>query len=86
MFIYENEVKAGLKEQLEKETSIAFTCDINLQTKFDINEKVLARLSGNPNQSDLFYIESILVSTNWNGNDDVFSKADRKSTRLNSSH
>jgi len=76
MFIYEQEVKAGLKEQLEQNTSIAFTCDINLDTKFDINEKALAKLSGNPNQSDLFYIEAILVSTNWNGNDDVFSKAE----------
>lgn len=76
MFIYEQEVKAGLKEQLEQNTSIAFTCDINLDTKFDVSEKALAKLSGNPNQSDLFYIEAILVSTNWNGNDDVFSKAE----------
>jgi chemotaxis protein histidine kinase CheA len=75
--IYEYEVKAGLKEALEKDTSVAFTCDINLEPKFQYDvEKALAKLSGNPNQSDLFYIESILVSTNWNGNDDVFSKAE----------
>jgi hypothetical protein len=75
MKIYEHEVKAGLLESIEKDTSVAFTCDINLEPKFQYDvEKALAKLSGNPNQSDLFYIESVLVSTNWNGNDDVFSK------------
>lgn len=77
MKVYEFEAKAGLKDQIEKNTSIAFTSDITLKTKFnkDVDlEKVVAKLSGNPNQTDLFYIESILVSTNWNGNDDVFTK------------
>jgi chemotaxis protein histidine kinase CheA len=75
MKIYEHEVKAGLKESIEKDTSVAFTCDINLEPKFNFDiDKALAKLSGNPNQADLFYIESILVSTNWNGNDDVFYK------------
>lgn len=75
MKIYEHEVKAGLQESIEKDTSVAFTCDINLEPKFNFDiDKALAKLSGNPNQADLFYIESILVSTNWNGNDDVFYK------------
>lgn len=29
--------------------------------------------TANPNQADLFYFDSILVSTGWNKNDDVFS-------------
>lgn len=30
--------------------------------------------TANPNQRDLFYFDSILVSTGWNKNDDVFSR------------
>lgn len=76
MIVYEHEAKAGLTDQIQKNTSVAFTCDINTDSIFkerDV-EKTIAKISGNPNQVDLFYIDSILVSTNWNGNDDVFLK------------
>lgn len=75
MKIYEYEAKAGLEELITKDTSIAFTSVINSENRFEHNiEKALAKIAGNPNQNDLFYIESILVSTNWNQNDDVFTK------------
>lgn len=32
----------------------------------------IAVASANPNQKDLFYFKSVLVSTGWNNNDDVF--------------
>ena len=37
----------------------------------DVEAKIKAS-SANPDQIDLFYIKSVLVSTGWNKNDDVF--------------
>ncbi len=39
--------------------------------KIDGNNVAIASLA-NPNQIDLFYLRSVLVSTGWNNNDDVF--------------
>ena len=39
----------------------------------DVLEKVVAQ---NKDQMDLYYLESVLVSTGWNKNDDVFSSSE----------
>jgi len=38
----------------------------------EINDLLKSSSTANPNQMDLFYIESILASVGWNQNDDVF--------------
>lgn len=78
--IYQSEIKDGLEETIKTQASVACYSDIKIKTcateslrEFtdnDTYEKVIAQNEG---QKDLFYLESVLVSTNWNKNDDVFT-------------
>jgi hypothetical protein len=77
MNIYEFETKAGLAEKLESDNVVAYCTaaksnhDKNIESKSDEG----TALAQNDNQRDLYYIDSILVSTGWNLNDDVFNNA-----------
>lgn len=74
MKIYEAE--KSIANLIEANTSVAYTSSINIaEPKIDLTE-IKAKAGHNPNQPDLFYLESVLVSTNWNKNDDVFSAAE----------
>ena len=84
MKIYEQEINDGLGEAIASSTSIACesmalvsdssSCDIAT-----LLNKIKA--DANPDQIDLFYIKSVLVSTGWNKNDDVFSPAETYAAR-----
>lgn len=70
--IYAREISDGISE-LIKNNSVA--CLSVAKEILDTNRRQAAftsYASANPNQSDLFYLESILVSTGWNNNDDIF--------------
>ena len=80
MKIYQSEIESGLSDLIQNNT-VAYCAQANLHkgsiesAKFVINdadvlEKIVAQ---NKDQMDLYYLESILVSTGWNKNDDVFS-------------
>ncbi len=86
MKIYESEINDGLGDLLSKSNSIA-CCAVAETYKPEVppNEitklkKIIAKNSDdqdltvaqNENQIDLYYLKSILVSTGWNKNDDVF--------------
>lgn len=79
MQIYKSEIKAGLQEAIAQDT-VSISCDITpidqslIKPKENLQELILSVASANPNQPDLFYSKSILVSTGWNKNNDVFSK------------
>jgi uncharacterized coiled-coil protein SlyX len=79
MEIYKSEIEAGLSDLL-KNNSVAYCAQANLHkgdlesakiniSNADVLEKVVAQ---NKDQMDLYYLESVLVSTGWNKNDDVF--------------
>jgi hypothetical protein len=80
MKIYQQEIIDGLSEDIKAQASIAYCAPAilvnNIETDASWNvsrpniEKIKA--ASNPNQIDLYYIKSILVSTGWNKNDDVF--------------
>lgn len=74
MKIYAQEIADGVSERVKNDTTVAYCSQAVLSNeKYDIEsllDKVKA--SSNPNQIDLYYIKSILVSTGWNKNDDVF--------------
>lgn len=75
MKIYEAEIKAGLEEKIKSSASIAYLCQAtskNIQASDADLQKFAAKANANPNQFDLYYLDSILVSTGWNLNDDVF--------------
>ena len=77
MKIYESEIKDGLGDILSEESGIACcavaeSCTPEEGSKF---KKLLAgdsAVAQNEDQIDLYYLKSILVSTGWNKNDDVF--------------
>jgi len=73
MKIFAKEIADGIAEQISSNVSVACMSLAQIDT-FPHNQKPLqiAVASANPFQSDLFYLKSILVSTGWNNNDDVF--------------
>ena len=82
--IYKDEIEAGIAEQVKASASIAFLSQLNgiepNQKDLDNAKKIVkaselfAQAESNQDQIDLYYINSILVSTGWNRNDDVFEK------------
>jgi len=69
--IFPQEVSDNL-ETLIKNNSIAYLAEIKQKPVEDIKTLPKAIAQANPNQIDLFYLESILASIGWNNNDDVF--------------
>ena len=75
--IYEAEKADNLAEQIKANASVAYIAqvDSHIPTKSEMDlAKVVAfeTLATNKDQFDLYYINSVLVSTGWNKNDDVF--------------
>ena len=82
MIIYDAEKNAGLSEQLIENNSIAFVAvareikDIDEPTQEKLLKANLRAFATNQNQPDLYCLDTILVSTGWNKNDDVFDRAE----------
>lgn len=81
--IYQAEIKDGLADQIQNNSVACYAvAEANAQPSPEAVEKlqkILAAncggnvaLAENKEQIDLFYLKSILVSTGWNKNDDVF--------------
>jgi hypothetical protein len=77
--VYAHEILDGVAERVKAQASVAYTSSIvpskevdNVDLSVLIEKDKLALASSNPKQPDLFYLKSILVSTGWNLNDDVF--------------
>lgn len=79
MKVYAQEILDGVADSVRSQNSIAYCSQATISTDTDVS--VLSELinkiqaSSNPNQIDLYYIKSVLVSTGWNKNDDVFDPA-----------
>ena len=76
MKIFKQEIKDNIAELVQSSASIAYCmpatiCEAANDESLAFANKVKAD-SGNPKQIDLFYLKSVLVSTGWNKNDDVF--------------
>ena len=71
--VYAQEISDGLGEIIANNNSIAYLSLARESTRPKIKRPLeVSSASANSNQIDLFYMESILVSTGWNNNDDVF--------------
>lgn len=78
MIIYEREISDGLANIIKAKSSISIASSIvDMDKKFITNQKLLDSIEtakakiGNP---DLYLVPAILVTTNWNENEDVFLK------------
>jgi hypothetical protein len=74
--IYKAEAEAGLAEALRASARYAFACDLSLAEPFAL-KRTLPSVAGraeatNREQPDLHYLKTVLVSTGWNKNEDVF--------------
>lgn len=74
MKIYEQEILDGLEHKISSSASFSYSSQANPcdkeYSKIKENIKSLASLK----DEDLYYVQSILVSTTWNKNDDIFDK------------
>lgn len=76
MKIFDQEMNDGLEKIIASNSRISYAsmaepCFDKKLSKVE-NIKSLAAL----NDNDLYYVQSILVSSNWNKNDDIFDKAE----------
>ena len=77
--IYKDEYNNGLEEVIKSTASVAYSSVVDTyipdqKQQSDI-EKLMANhetVAENKDQFDLYYLQSVLVSTGWNKNDDVF--------------
>ena len=77
MDIFSAEIADGLENQLKSSASIIYAsvvepCSNNGLSNSLKHIKSLASL----NDNDLYYVQSILVSSSWNKNDDIFDKSE----------
>ena len=84
MKIYRQEIEDSVSELVKASSSIAYcmpatllskdsSVDTELSSKMNFDIDKIKASSANPEQIDLYYIKSVLVSTGWNKNDDVFT-------------
>lgn len=74
MHIHQAEKEAGLSEALSAKSSIVYA---SIAEKSDIVEPTKKQIKANKafagiEDTDLYYTQSILVTTSWNKNDDIF--------------
>jgi len=74
MKIFKQEIADGLETQLSTNASVSYAALVEpCASKSKIGKiKSLASYD----DSDLYYVQSILVSSNWNKNDDIFDKTE----------
>lgn len=74
MYIYEAEKLAGLEELLSAKSSIVYASLLEKSNIFEANKNIKNNIKAlaSLDDSDLYYTQSILVTTSWNKNDDIF--------------
>jgi len=75
--IFDREIQDGISDSVSSQASIAYCSPVLLLQKEDTDLSLATIIAANDSDgiaesTDLYYLESVLVSTNWNGNDDVF--------------
>jgi len=86
MKIFKQEIQDGVAPLVQSNASIAYcvpaallaldtSIDEDSNNKLSIAVDKIKAASANPEQIDLYYITSVLVSTGWNKNDDVFNSS-----------
>ena len=77
--VFQNEINDGIADLVKSTASVAYCSEATVKkgelavakeviSNSEVLDKVVAQ---NQDQIDLYYIESVLVSTGWNKNDDV---------------
>ena len=72
MLIYEQEIRDGLEDVIKTSTIACVAPAIEFTPSQEFINKIATASTYEYDQIDLFHLQSILVSTGWNKNDDVF--------------
>jgi hypothetical protein len=80
MYMFEAEKRDGLAPLINNNV-LAYRSVASAATKFKLPESIEKAQASNPNQLDLFYLDSILASVGWNENDDIFDPVDMWNAR-----
>lgn len=80
MHIFDQEIKDGLEENIKAQACVTYAslvqpCLQKPPSKVSIKQDFESSTAA-INDSDLYYVQSILVSSSWNKNDDIFDKAE----------
>ena len=75
MKIYDQEKNDGLEEILKSSASISYACVVEPYAGNKKDSKYLKSIASFDDE-DLYYVQSILVSSSWNKNDDIFDKVE----------
>ncbi len=87
--IFKAEMDAGLADKIQANASIGYLCPIQ---KFDIPDVLKASIDSailsvaGKDDPDLYHTLSILVTTSWNKNDDVFDRSEVWTARHTPEH
>jgi len=69
--VFQSEINDGVAEAVKSQASVAYCSSVTVADKPAVTPEIKV-LAENKDQFDLYYLESVLVSTGWNKNDDVF--------------
>lgn len=75
MIIYESEKQDGLAEIIQAKASVSYASFVEPCVQENKQTKYLKSIASFDDE-DLYYVQSILVSSSWNKNDDIFDKAE----------
>lgn len=75
MKIFAAEIEDGLEDLLSSKASISYASIVSPSADISCKKTNIKALAGIEDK-DLYYTQSILVTTSWNKNDDVFDKAE----------
>lgn len=74
MIIYSAEAADGLSEQLHTNACVSYASLALKAEPLNNTDKANIKSLASLNDKDLYYVQSILVSSSWNKNDDIFDK------------
>lgn len=74
MIIYSAEAADGLSEKLHANACVSYASLALKAEPLNKNDKANIKSLASLNDKDLYYVQSILVSSSWNKNDDIFDK------------
>jgi hypothetical protein len=76
MQIFKQELEDGLSHALSSSASISYASAVSPSKDHNCHNIKDIKSLASLNDSDLYYVQSILVSSSWNKNDDIFDRAE----------
>jgi hypothetical protein len=74
MLIYKQEINDGLEDAIKANASISIASLANPIMTGSVGYAKKLKALASYNDEDLYYVQSILVTSSWNKNDDIFTK------------